>query len=123
MINWFIVGVNIPSYSENEFYDYIKKYNIHALTFLNKWGETWCYSLTKAFHSGLPIIYNNFGVFKERIPENTKHYFKVYDNENDTDIGKLYSTFEKMISYIIKYQIDKESINYNEYYDNLFKPK
>ena len=132
IINWLIVGQNIPLYNEIEFYDYVKKYNLHCLTYLNKWGETWCYSLTKAINSGLPIIYNNFGAFKERIPSNIEHYFLVYENENETesksetDINKLYNIFEKMLEYIIdnngkfnKY-VDNKKIIYNEYYDKLF---
>ena len=121
-----IVGDNIPKYSEGEFFDYIIKYNLHCLTYLNKWGETWCYSLTKGINSGLPIIYNNFGAFKERIPDNIEHYFKVYENENDNDNSKLYNTFEKMIQYIIdnngKYNnMNKNSeIIYNKYYKNIF---
>lgn len=127
-INFLIVNKNIPRYKESEFYDYIDKYNIHCLTFLNKWGETYCYSLTKALNVGLPIIYNNFGAFKERIP-NSDHYFKVYDNENDSDINKLYNTFESMMDYIItnNNMYSDKAINtkiiYNKYYDDLFNNK
>ena len=66
-INFIVVGYNSPAYNETEYYEYVKKYNIHGLTYLNKWGETWCYSLTKALNTGLPIVYNNIGAFKERI--------------------------------------------------------
>ena len=37
-------------------------------------GETWCYSLTKALISNLPIIYNDIGAFKTRIPKNIEKY-------------------------------------------------
>ncbi len=51
--------------------------------------------------SGLPILYNNIGAFKERIPKR-EHYFIVYDDENlMNDIEKLYLIFENMINYII----------------------
>ncbi len=126
-IQWFIVGVNIKKYDELEFFDYLSKYNIHCLTYLNKWGETWCYTLTKGINSGLPIIYNNFGAFKERIIEK-EHYFKVCENENEfnNNYDKLLVMFKKMIDYVIdnngtfkKMDIDKE-ILYNEYYNSLF---
>jgi hypothetical protein len=117
---------NIPKYTELDFYNYIKKYNLHCLVFLNKWGETWCYTLTKGINSGLPMIYNNFGSFKERITEK-EHYFKVYENENENDINKLYLTFEKMLDYIIVNNGKCNTMNtnteiiYNDYYDKLFK--
>ena len=122
-IHWVIVGINVPPYKENEFYEYISKYNINCLTFLNQWGETWCYSLTKAFHSGLPIIYNNFGAFRERIPENTEHYFKAYEHESEQDPQQLYNTFEKMIDYLISHDESTRRIVYNDYYDSLFFEK
>jgi len=125
-INFIITNHNSPSYNEVEYYDYIKKYNIHGLTYLNKWGETWCYSLTKGLNTGLPIIYNNIGAFKERIYEkNKEQYFKAFDNEYD-DMKKIYYSFEKMLDYIIenngKYNnfYNNSEIVYEPFYDNLF---
>ena len=43
-INFLIVGKNLPKYEEHEFFNLIKKYNIHCFTFLNKWGEPYCYT-------------------------------------------------------------------------------
>jgi hypothetical protein len=123
-INFIIVGNNSPSYNESEYYEYIKKYNIHGLTYLNKWGETWCYSLTKALNTGLPIIYNNIGAFKERI-HNKIQYFKAFDYEYD-DIQKIYTSFENMLDFIIdnngKYNnfYSNKEIIYNPFYDKLF---
>ena len=131
-INWCIIGETIPPNNETEFFDYIKKYNIHCLTYLNKWGETWCYSLTKGINSGLPIIYNNFGSFKERIPHNKENIFMVYNNENNSDdCEQLYTTFIKILDYIIlnnKENLNKKdnipntnlTIQYNDFYNNIF---
>jgi len=128
-INFFIKKVNIPSYKPDNFFEYIKTYNIHCLTLLNKWGETYCYALTLFINSGLPIIYNNFGAVKERIYEND-HYFKVYDNEteyNNDDI--LFEQFEKLLEYIIynnglyNDSGEKKDIIYNNFYDYLFNKK
>jgi hypothetical protein len=127
-IIFMINSVNIPMYNELEFYDYIKKYNLHCLVFLNKWGETWCYTLTKGINSGLPIIYNNFGSFKERI-QKKEHYFKVYENENENENEneKLYIIFENMLDYIISNNGKFNTMNintkiiYNRYYNKLFK--
>lgn len=57
-LEYYIVDINIKKYSDNyeSFLNVIYKYNIHGLLYLNKWGETWCYSLTKGLKSGLPIF-------------------------------------------------------------------
>ena len=98
-INYNIVKYNIPIYNETEYYDYVIKYNLHGLLYLNKWGETWSYSLTKGLNTGLPICYNNIGSFIERIP-NKIQYFKAFDKEND-DINKIYIAYENMLDFII----------------------
>ena len=129
-IIFMINKINIPEYNENAFYDYVKKYNLHCLVFLNKWGETWCYTLTKGINSGLPIIYNNIGAFKERIQEK-EHYFKVNEHETDNEDNqsKLYKTFENMLDYIIINNGKFNNMNtnneiiYNHYYDTLFNTK
>jgi len=116
-IEFKINGINIPYYKENEFYNKLTEYNIHCLTSLNVWGETYCYALSKFLKSGLPIIYNNIGSFKERIP-NKDHYFKVFDNENYINIRNskiLDDKFIQMIDYIIKNQnnLPKNKIDLN----------
>ena len=128
-INFYIININFPSYNENELFKLLISYNIHGLTYLNKWGETWCYSLTKGLISELPILYNNFGVFKERIPNNEK-YIKVYETENEynNDINKenLILRYDNFLDYIIsKKEIDiLESSNFSItksiFYNKLF---
>lgn len=125
-IYYFVVNKNIKPYKESEFFDYIKSLNLHCLTYLNKWGETWSYSLTKGLNSGLPILYNNFGSFKERIPE-MEHYFKVFESESEGEqYDKLYKRFEECIEYIIKNNGRTNTMNedmtieYSEYYKYLF---
>ena len=102
-INFLIVGHNIEYYDDDysSFINLIKKYNIHGLLYLNKWGETWCYSLSKAMYSGLPIFYNNIGSFKERIPENIDKYIINNNDESDFyDEGMLNRNFNKFVKYI-----------------------
>lgn len=125
-ISYYIVGKNIRPYEEKEYFEYIKKLNLHCLTFLSKYGETWSYSLTKALNTGLPIIYNNFGSFKERIPIK-EHYFKVHDYESEIDNNeKLYDTFEKLLDFIIlnngkiMEMNEDTTIIYNHYYHQIF---
>jgi hypothetical protein len=102
-IRFHIVGESIPTYTENEFFEFIVKYNIHFLVALNKWGETYCYSISKYMKSGLPILYNNVGAFKERVP--IKAYFmKVFDTEvafNTNDKLLLDARFKAMVEFVI----------------------
>jgi len=112
IIKFFIVGENIPKYNQNMYYQYIKNYNLHALTYLNKWGETHCYSLSYAINSGLPIIYNDIGVFIERLKLNS-HYFPVFDNEININIDLLYQNFEKLLDYIIENNGKYNKIQHN----------
>jgi hypothetical protein len=99
-INYFIVGVNIESYKEDDFFKLLNKYEIHGLLLLNKYAETWCYLLTKYLFSGLPILYNNIGSFRERITP-LENRFSVGENDGIIDLQKLNSGFEKMLKYII----------------------
>jgi hypothetical protein len=101
-INFCRCGVELPLYEEREFFHFIKHFNIHGLLHLNKYGETYDYSLTKSLNSGLPIVYNNIGAYKTRIPQK-EHYFKAIDHENDyynSDI--LSDAFGKFLDYIIE---------------------
>ncbi len=122
-----IVGVNEPYYNEDNYSEFYK--NVHCLLHLNKWGETYCYTLTKSLNSGLPLLYNNIGAFKERIPQ-AEHYFKVIENETEYyEMNKLTKTFETMLDYIIenngKYDTSyyDTTIQYHDFYNYVFESK
>ena len=113
-INFCVVGQNIPYYNEEGFFEYLRKYNINAFLMLNEWGETYSYLLTKILNSGLPLLYNNFGALKERVPHNMDHYVKVFDseqNENNTDFDLLDTKFNEFIAYIQKNHGAVEDMN------------
>jgi len=117
-INFFITGYNIEYYNENNFNELIEKYNIHGLLSLNKWGETYSYALTKYLNSGLPILYNNFGSFKERIPLKSGHYVIALDNEDEyTNRTKLFQRFEDFLNKIILNNNDEKYI----FFENIFE--
>jgi hypothetical protein len=116
-INYLIINDKIPPYHENEFFQITKKYNFHGLFYLNKWGETWCYCLTKGLASGLPILYNNYGSFKERIPQQ-ENYFKVNEfEEKYYDFDHLGSRFIDFLEYIIKNNGKNTEINVNPQFE------
>jgi hypothetical protein len=122
-----IVDINIPRYTEENWYNLIIYHQFHCLLHLNKFGETYSYTLTKSINSGLPILYNNVGSFKYRIPKK-EHYIKVIDDEKDYDNeGLLFNAFEKMLDYIIKNNglfnnsnNNNNTLIYNSFYDTLF---
>ena len=110
-----VVGKDIPPYKESDFYDIIKEHNLHGLLLLNKWGETYCYLLSKCINSGLPVFYNNIGSFTERIPRDEDRFFVA--NNNETEYDSLYETIitkmEPMLEFIVKNSgvtMNKESI-------------
>ena len=135
-INFYICGLNIEDFSENEYYNILNKYNIHCLTFINNYSEKYCYRLTKALNSGLSIIYNNIGAIEERIGERmneeyNNHYFKINNTENLINLENTELSFTKLLDYIIenngKYNKcnfnNNDIIQYNYYYEKLFKYK
>lgn len=102
-VNILRVGIEIERYEEEleSFLTLIKNHNIHGLLYLNKWGETWCYGLTKGLFSGLPIFYNDIGSFKERIPKDQDKY--VINNSDEAqyyDYCMLETNFERFVSFI-----------------------
>lgn len=102
-IKLFVVDINIEKYKDNynSFIGILKKYKIHGLLYLNKYGESWCYGLSKGLACGLPILYNNFGSFKERIPKNKSKYIINNNNESEFhDSNMLINNFTKLITYI-----------------------
>jgi hypothetical protein len=135
-INFLIPDFTIEKYNEDNFNIIIKKYNIHCLLCLNKWGETYCYALTKYLNSGLPILYNNIGSYKDRITKKEKYKILLEDeseyenfilNPDNQDI--VYNKFTSFLDYIIFKNIDN---NYNfkeskfivrKYYYDLFLNK
>lgn len=110
-IEYLIVGIKIPYY-KNTLKDYlvtIKKYRIHGLFHLNRWGETYCYGLTKSLLSGLPILYNNFGSFKERIPKDYEKY-QIYHHSEDEYLTINQSSLLKFFIYLIQNQSKQDLI-------------
>jgi hypothetical protein len=132
-INFLISDFTIEKYNEDNFNDIIKKYNIHCLLCLNKWGETYCYALTKYLNSGLPILYNNIGAFQDRIPKKEKYKILLESESEYEDFITnpenqiiAYNKFISFLDYIIFNNIDT-NYNFNEnnfivkkYYYDLF---
>jgi hypothetical protein len=86
-VNIKISGSNgVPTYEDNmrSFYSLVEAERIHGLLYLSRWGETFSFAMTKYLNSKLPILYNNFGAFKERLV-GIVGTFPVYEEEAEFD--------------------------------------
>jgi hypothetical protein len=54
-------------YNNNDIFSMIKDYDIDYFIFLSVFEETYSFTLSIALHTGLPIIYNNIGSYRERL--------------------------------------------------------
>ena len=134
-INFKIVGKNISEYDESNWQDEMRKHHFHCLLHLNKYGETYSYALSKSLNSGLPILYNNIGAFKERIPnteeEDKRHYIKVIEHESEYEDKEILSKkFLEMLDYIIDHEktpftLGKNNVTviYKNLYNYLFESR
>jgi hypothetical protein len=61
------VVVHPEGYQEDDIFEKLEKDQIHGLLMLNKFPETYCYALTKAIQSRLPIFYTDIGAIRERL--------------------------------------------------------
>ena len=127
IVKFITLGKETEYYHEDEYFQLIKKHKIHALLYLNKYGETWCYSISKALKTGLPIIYNNIGAFKERIKPN--NYYKIlFEDEKSISTfimtkynPEIYEKIKNFIKNIIEFHNTQEIKIYNDQKINLAK--
>ena len=126
-INYCMVGKTIPRYKESGFYEHARRYNIHCFLYLNKWGETYCYALTRAIAMGTPIFYNNIGAFRERLGDKEWHFQNTQSEANYPDVSGTVSRLGRCLDYVIKKQGTgrfpsdlSNTIKYHPFYNDLF---
>lgn len=96
-------------YNDNDIIDLLYKNNIHGIMHLSLFEETYCYALTNSINSGLPILHNNYGVFKNRLGC-FEERFIIYQEYND-------------IYYFLDYIIKNNGIkNINNYISKDLQP-
>ena len=101
-INEIYIADNIVfhnTYSDNEIIKQLHENNIHGITHLSLFEESYCYALTNSINSGLPIFYIDRGAISERLKTNT-----YADKYFPTSIDTLYDDFTIFLQYIIKMQ-------------------
>ena len=87
-------------YNDDEIINLLEKNNIHLLTHLSLFEESYCYALTNSINSGIPILYINHGSFTERLSKNEKYF--------PTNIDDLFTNFQQSLNYLINNQNKKE---------------
>jgi hypothetical protein len=112
-----IVGKNIPIYKNDyvSFVNLIEEHNINGILLLNKYGESWCFALNKILLTRLPLFYNNFGSFKERIAYN-KYY--TVNNENESEYynyNTLKQNFAKFLENILKVNLQTSNVKVEKF--------
>jgi len=110
-------------YIEDEIFLLLKKNNIHGLIFLNKWGETYSYSLTKGINSGLPILYSNLGAYIERL-RNKQKFFPIHNIKNiKVDMQKMLEVILQKNGRALNNTITQFGKEIPELYSNLFSKR
>mmetsp|Transcript_25593 Transcript_25593/g.27931 ORF Transcript_25593/g.27931 Transcript_25593/m.27931 type:complete len:668 (+) Transcript_25593:195-2198(+) len=109
---WKISGVNIPNYAESmhHFINLVHRLGIHGLLYLSKYGETYSFAITKYLSSQLPVLYNNFGSFRERLNDASNQNQQIYSGiysffHNESEYIEFITTYQK--GYEV-YSVDKQ---------------
>ena len=104
----------LHSYCDYNIIEAMHGYNIHAITHLSLFEETYCYALTNSINSGIPILYINRGTLKERLGINDKYFPCETYNINNVLIDLFNYIIEKQQTYNF-YKINQE-IQPNKWY-------
>ena len=87
------------TYSDDKIIKQLHDNNIHGITHLSLFEESYCYALTNSINSGLPIFYIDRGAISERLKIET-----YSDKYFSTSIDILYDDFSLFLQYIINMQ-------------------
>jgi len=85
------------SYDDNKIIEQLYHNNIHGITHLSLFEESYCYALTHSINSGIPILYINHGALYERIDDKKEKYFP-------TNLDNLLTHYQDMLNFIINNQ-------------------
>jgi hypothetical protein len=99
-------------HTEETFLQVLCKHHIHGLLHLNRWGETFCYSLTKTLLSELPVFYNNIGAYQTRIPKDQPTYVmnraRGVESQRESISGICRESFELFLEQVVAHHTHRE---------------
>lgn len=90
------------NYDENNIINLLYEKNIHLITHLSLFEESYCYALSNSINSGIPILYLEHGAFTERLNK--------LDKFVPTSVNNLILNYKKILGFILKNK-DKKEIN------------
>ena len=100
-------------YDDHTIIDTLYKENIHLITHLSIFEESYCYALTNSINSGIPILYIEHGAISERLNKSEKYF--------PTNIDNLFDNFQNSLNYIINNQ-DKTFFKHGSEYKYKMQP-
>ena len=110
-------------YINNNIFNLIKKNNIDYFLYVSISEETYSFTLSIGLKTGLPIIYNNIGLYVDRLKnyENCYSYEennieKIIDILNILDSKSIYKPIDKPID---KYELYKNLPEFTTYLDSV----
>lgn len=102
----YLPGVRFQEYQDENLLKMLQSQNIHILCLFSMAEETYCYSLSRAINSGLPLVYIDRGAFMNRLnPSESPRFFKAPTPES------VIQATAQAIQYIYKNESKKHEIN------------
>ena len=96
------------TYKDCEIINKLQDHNIHGITHLSLFEESYCYALTNSINSGIPILYIKRGSLTERLIEKNKYF--------SCDIHNINNIYKELLDFII---INKNIKNYYHINNNI----
>lgn len=120
----YLPEVRFQEYDDRNLLQMLHSQNIHILCLFSMAEETYCYSLSRAINSGLPIVYIDRGAFMTRLnPATCARFFKASHPEHVIQataqaieyIHKNESRHQEINDYI---EMDESKIEKSDWYQN-----
>jgi len=80
--------------------------NIHIITHLSLFEESYCYALTNSINSGIPILYIEHGAFTERLIKSERYFA--------SSVSNLTNVFQQALIYVCLNKDNTNIYNVNE---------
>lgn len=86
-------------YDKSEISDLLTDYNINLVCILSVWPETYSYTLTEAWQSGMPVLVTDIGALGERVKRTGAGWTVPADSSAEDILTKIYSIMNDVNEY------------------------
>ena len=145
-LNWFIFGqigdAELVKYEADNYYKmgpynrdyigyYLKAYRIDLVCILPQWAETFCYTLSEALESGIPVLVTDVGAVGERIRDTQCGWAVPVESDADEVLRKIQEIYNSPEDYSRKKEnirnsrmrdLDTMWEDYQSLYEQEYKP-